>query len=373
MSDVGLLVIWPNHLHNFDKIIEELSNKFKILECYDIEWNKKNLFHNFYRFYGDRLATSSIKEKTISGSVLRLIIFEDSEPKYEFRTTARGIEKVNSNFFDMKKKFRKKFNTRFGIHGSNDEAETNRDLCLLLGINLKDYKAQNINNWNGDIIYEKRDIAGINGWNSFEEFFYFINAVEPYVILRNEDTIFNLPEGEDIDFLVHDPAKFAYFTNAKKLSKGTQRVNYEIVVKNKKIRVDFRYIGDGYFDSYWQRDCMQKRRLSKNNIYVMDDENAYYTLAYHAFIHKREFPKKYLEYFNMSLDELKNKLYEFMYQNGYKMVEPRDVTLNFNKKYGGDIKFSRDRRIRNKKGFVGGIKKIFYKLNHLIHFRRGPA
>ena len=36
---------------------------------------------------------------------------------------------------------------------------------------------------------------------------------------------------------------------------------------------------------------------------------------------------------------------------------------------GGDIKFSRPRRLRNKKGFSGFIKKILYKLNNLIHFR----
>lgn len=373
MSDVGLIVIWPDHLDKVELIVDELSEKFKILECYDLEWDKKSLYQNFYRFYGDRLATSSIKEKTTSGTISRLIIYEDINPTYEFRTTARGIEKVNSNFFDTKKRFRKKFNTRFGIHASNDERETNRDLCLLLGINLEDYKKKNIPEYCAEIKYLKRDISGINGWNTFEEFFYFINAVEPYVVLRNEDTVFNLPEGEDIDFLVYDPVRFAYFTNAKKLSKGTQRANYEIKVSGRKIRVDFRYIGDGYFDEYWQRDCMLKRSLNKDNIYVLDKENSYYSLAYHAFIHKKEFPEKYLEYFNLSLKDIQYKLYDFMYKHNYKMVEPKDVTLNFNRKYGGDIKFSRDRRIRTKKGFLGAMKKLLYKLNHLIHFRRGPA
>ncbi|MEX2581502.1 MAG: hypothetical protein WD342_20770 [Verrucomicrobiales bacterium] len=373
MSDIGLIIAWPNHLDKAATVNEEISEKFRILECYDIEWDKNNLYRNFYRFYGERLATSSIKEKATEGNVFRLVIFEDGEPQYGFRATARGIERVNTRLFDFKKALRKKLQTRFGIHASNDETETSRDLSLLLGINLGEFKAREIPEWDGDTIHRQRDVSGMNGWKNFEEFFHVMNSVEPYLVLRNADCIPDLPEDEDIDFLVRDPVKFAFFTDAKKLSRGTERANYEIVVSGKKINVDFRYVGDGYFDAAWQDDCMRKRRMNEKGIYVMDDENAYFTLAYHSFIHKKEFPDKYLTYFNTDAETLKDRLYAFMHQNGYKMVEPRDVTLHFNREYGGDMRFSRDRRIRLKKGLVGRIKRLFYKLNHAVHFRRGPA
>ncbi len=370
MSEIGLTIIWANYAHKTNDIKEKLQEKFEILEHYTIEWSKDKLYTNFYRLYGDRLSTSSIKEKSNNQTTFDLIIYKDNSPQHDFRLNARGVEKVNINFFDTKKEFRKILKTKFGIHGTNSEEETNKDIMLLLGENLNDYvkRTQQPNN---EIIKLKRDVTGSDHWNSLEDFFYCINAVEPYVILRNEHTIFDLPENEDIDFLVKDPIKFAFFTNAKKLSNGTQRANHTITVANKNIKVDFRYIGDGYFDIFWQRDCFLKRKLSKQNIYIMDQENAYYTLAYHALIHKRQFPQKYLTYFGINIEALQTKLYTFMEEKDYVIVEPKDTTLFFNQKYGGHIKFSKERRLRNKKGFGGKIKRFFYKLNNLIHNRKG--
>ena len=103
MSELGLIVVWPNYLHCVDDVIGELKDDFEIINSYDIKWNKNILYQNFYRFYGDRLSTKSIKEKASRGSEFKLIVFKDSNPKYAFRATARGVEKVNINFFDLKK------------------------------------------------------------------------------------------------------------------------------------------------------------------------------------------------------------------------------------------------------------------------------
>ncbi len=370
MSDYGLFIVWPNYFSESDNILSDLKDKFKIVEIYNINWNKNIIDKNIIRFYGDKLSTSSIREKTGDKVKSKLIIVEDLNPQYEFRLNARGVEKVNSNFFDKKNELRKKYKTKFGIHGTNDEKETNRDLALLLGINLIDYKAKAKEK---EIIELSRNITGNEYWNTFDELFYFLNAVEPYVILRNHDEINELMnENDDIDFLVYNHEKVALFLNAKKMSKGIQRVNYQIVVNNNPIRIDLRYVGDNYFDIFWQNNCLQNRILN-NNIYVLDENNAYFTLIYHSLIHKKDVPEKYLRKFGLSEEQLKNNLYEFMYNSNYRMVEPKDITLYFNRKFGGDIKFSRERRIRNKKGFIGAIKKIFYKLNNIIHFRRGPA
>lgn len=370
MSNYGLFIVWPNYFHLASDIIEDIGKEINIIEIYDIEWSKDNFFNNIYRFYGDRLATSSVYEKAKDKYKFKLIVVEDLNPINSFRLNARGVEKVNTNFFDLKKLLRKKYNTKFGIHGSNDEIETNRDLSLLLGINLEDYKKKNKSK---DTIQIKRNITGDKNWNSFEELFYFLNSVEPYVILRNQDEISqDISEEDDIDFLVLEPKKMAYFLNAKKMSKGTERVNYQIIVNNKKIRIDLRYVGDGYFDMYWQNNCM-KNRVLINNMYVLDQENSYYSLIYHVLIHKRKIPKKYLNDFNCSVNKLRDELYGYMYEKEYSMVEPKDITLNFNKKYGGDIKFSKERRLRNKKGFIGTLKNLLYKLNNIIHIKRGPA
>jgi hypothetical protein len=374
MNELGLIVVWPNYLHCADYVIAELKDDFEIVSIYDIKWNKNILYQNYYRFYGDRLSTKSIKEKTSRGSEFKLIVFKDFNPKCAFRATARGIEKVNINFFDLKKMFRRKFSTRFGIHGSNHENETGRDLSLLLGINTEDFKKQNYEKWSGKVHRVERDITGSSGWDSLEQFFYFINAVEPYLVLRNFIELDKkIEEIDDIDLLVNNRQKFALFSNAVKMSKGAERANYSILVDKQKLYIDLRYIGDNYFDQFWQQDCMNNKVLHDKGFYIMDEENQYFSLLYHALIHKKIMPEKYKKYFIFSNEELRNKLYKFMFKKGYLMVEPNDITLNFNKENGGDIKFSRPRRLRNKKGFSGFIKKILYKLNNLIHFRRGPA
>jgi len=373
MSELGLIVIWPKHLQHVDAITSELESQFKVIEHYDIQWSTKVLYQNYYRFYGDRLSTKSIKEKAVDGSVFRLIIFEDVSPKYAFRPTARGIEQVNINFFDLKKSFRRKFNTRFGIHGSNDEMETNRDLNLLLGVNVDDYKRKYGGSWSGKVKKIRRDVTGANGWDSLEDFFYFMNAIEPYALLSNfDDFIPNLPSGNDIDILVLNRKRFALFANAVKVSKGTERANYQIIVDDQRIDLDLRYVGDNYVDIHWQRDCMHTRQLHPKGFYVMSKENQNFLLLYHALIHKKEILEKYRKFFKDPKERLKIKLYEFMYNNSYHMVEPKDITLFFNKNNGGDIKFSRPRRLRKKTGVVGFLKKAFYKLNNLVHFRRGP-
>lgn len=374
MSELGLIAIWPNHLQHAESILVELKERFTIVNIYDIQWDKKMLYQNFYRFYGDRLSTKSIKEKTIDDSKFRLIVFEDNSPKHAFRPTARGIEEVNTNFFDLKKHFRNVFNTRFGIHGSNDEVETSRDLSLLLGVNVQDYKSNLKNVWSGKITKIDRDVTGVNGWSSLEQFFYFMNDIEPYILLTNfNNFIPNLPAGDDIDIMTVNQKKFALFANATKISKGSERVNYQITVDNKLIDIDIRYVGDGYFDIHWQKQCMQSRVMHTKGFYVMNEINQYYTMLYHSLIHKKNIPGKYQVFFALEAKYLKVKLYEYMHENSYHMTEPKDITVYFNKSNGGDIKFSRPRRLRDKKGIIGSIKKALNRLNNAIHFRHGPA
>ena len=284
MSELGLIVVWPNYLHCANDVIDDLKNDFEIISSYDIKWNKDILYQNFYRFYGDRLSTKSIQEKASRGSEFKFIVFKDSNPKYAFRTTARGIEKVNINFFDLKKIFRRKFNTRFGIHGSNHEHETSRDLSLLLGTNAEDFKKQNYEKWSGKVYRLERDITGSSGWDSLEQFFYFINEVESYLVLRNFSELDKkIEEIDDIDLLVNNRSKFALFSNAVKMSKGTERANYSILVDKKNLNIDLRYIGDNYFDQFWQQDCMNKKVLHDKGFYIMDEENQYFSLLHRFF------------------------------------------------------------------------------------------
>ena len=201
-----------------------------------------------------------------------------------------------------------------------------------------------------------------------------MNDVEPYILLTNFDNFIpGLPVGDDIDIMVSNQKKFALFANAAKISKGSERVNHRITVNGKLVDIDIRYVGDDYFDIHWQKHCMQSRVKHSQGFYVMNEINQYYTMLYHSLIHKKNIPRKYQDFFALEVKDLKVKLYEFMYENSYGTTEPKDITVYFNKSNGGDIKFSRPRRLRGKKGVIGFMKKILYRLNNIIHLREGPG
>jgi hypothetical protein len=361
-SELGLFVIWPRYVHLQEQIIDSIQNRFKIRMIQKMKWSKDKHQLNYYRFYGDKLSTSSIKEKQGNGETFIVIVFEDEMPTSQIVLTSRGIEKVNINFFLQKSSLRKQFKTKFGFHASNSLDETRRDLMLLLGITLQDVP----NNLVISNTTMQRDITGSNNWESFDQLFRFLNEVDPYVVLRNESMIFEEKFGEDIDFLCYNSKKFALFLNAKKQSRGYERANHEITVGSVKIPVDLRYVGDGYFDCKWQENCLKNRIKSERNVYILDNQNLYYSLAYHSFIHKKSFPDKYSAFFEVTQEELRYKLYEFMDYNNYQMVEPKDITLFFNVNNGGTIKFTKYRRRRYKRGLKASFKRFFYNLSKLL-------
>ena len=81
-------------------------------------------------FYGPKL-DRKVSEKTKlcgTGSFL-LIIISDENPKFGRRRTSNGMELVNLNLFENKRKYRKLTSKGdFAIHGSLTKKETNDDL-----------------------------------------------------------------------------------------------------------------------------------------------------------------------------------------------------------------------------------------------------
>ena len=128
---------------------------------------------------------------------------------------------------------------------------------------------------------------GVNGWESFEQLFYVLNSTLDYVILRNfENFPDTVKDHDDIDFLVRDLDKAIYITNASKVFHQIDRVHYKIKVANKDIFVDFRFLGDDYYDYNWQNNILINKVLTNNNFYRPTDENYFYSLIYHVLIHK---------------------------------------------------------------------------------------
>lgn len=139
-------------------------------------------------------------------------------------------------------------------------------------------------------------------FSRIEAFFEALNqAGLKYLVLRNYE---NLLEPEmylnghgDIDILCEDSDLLATTVGAKPCppkssAKQDDKIHYMIFVNNQSVSLDLRQVGDGYYCEKWERDLLD-RRVKKDCFYVMNEEDYFYTLIYHAILQKQVFSEEY--------------------------------------------------------------------------------
>lgn len=171
---------------------------------------------------------------------------------------------------------------------------------------------------------------------SLENMIKKLNKTE-YLILRNYEILTtDMDCGEDIDILCSDKKSLVSLIHAFPITPGNNVFNYYIIVKDKKIFIDIREIGDGYYDKKWEQD-MLKNRVKFRGFYILDKENYKYSLLYHAVIHKysisNKYSKKLREMFGDKIGDNKFTdilLCNYMCKKGYSLQEPIDKGVAFN-------------------------------------------
>jgi len=353
-SEVHLFIIWEKGRKKEKIIIDDISINFDILTIYEVFWDKNEFSNNLTRFYGQNLPKNSNKERHCGNGSFLLIIVKDNHPLYRIRKTSKGSFKVNVNMFDSKEMYREWTGGGHKIHASNSEVEANHDLVLLLGTNTKDFLNNILDVYKDTYIKLERNISGFNGWKSIEELFYILNASIKYVVLRNYEMLpyqYVIGPHSDIDILTENYVNFQYIANAKPVFKNSYRVQNIIIINNKKVQFDIRYIGDNYYDSKWERNILDKRIIHNQCFYVPNDQNMFYSLLYHALIHKpiisSDYKEKLTDIYNTlnhnnvydfdanNIEKLSEQLRDFMNKNAYVMREPFDASVYFNKKITG--------------------------------------
>lgn len=351
-KELHLVIVWKGGRHKEHEIVKFISNQFELLEQYKINWNKASFNKSLSSFYGANLPVNSKKEKQCGNGEFLLITFYDNKPNYGFVETSKGSEKVNLNVFGLKSKCCKIIGGKNKIYTTNSPKKTNHDLILLLGVNYQDYEKliiKNKINHNSSINVIKnipKEIIGSNGWDSLEQLFYVLNNTIDYVVLRNFENLPNEIEGHDIEFLVRDLDQAVLITNASKVFNHKDSVFFKLKVANKNIFVNFRFIGDDYYDFNWQNDLLNSRILVNDNIYVLSNENYFYSLIYHVLIQKYfitadkplklETAFKKLQEYNKkkcNFDDYLNLLELFFKKNNYIYSKPKDPSVSFDDKY----------------------------------------
>lgn len=139
-------------------------------------------------------------------------------------------------------------------------------------------------------------------FNHIEDMFSVMGkAGVQYLVLRNFD---NLLEPEvyvdghgDIDMLCYDSQQIVNLINAQpltqdKLGMRGDGVHYFIEVGGKPVKLDLRYLGDGYYCTQWEQDMLD-RRVARDCYFVLNEVDYFYSLIYHAILQKRSFSNEY--------------------------------------------------------------------------------
>ena len=342
-SEIHLFILWENALGKKEEIINEIKNKFTILKIYKMHWSDNKFIDNLSRFYGTNLPDCEAKANHCGNGEFYLIIVKDENPIYAERNTSKGIKYLNINMFECKEQFRNLTGGGHKVHATNDEIETNHDITLLLNVSLQDFKKNNPGEWDGKIEKIEKDLFGCNGWKNATEMFYALNNCVRYAVLRNYE---NLPkeiyvnEHNDIDLICDSVDNCAYILNAEKVYLQSYRVNYRVKVEDKIANFDLRNIGDNYYCYDLECNLLKNRVYNENGFFVLSEEEYFYTLLYHALIHKNVFKEDYKIKLSSMKPEIMNEntdtetmiaiLKTWLQNNKYLVTVPNDKSVDYN-------------------------------------------
>ncbi len=342
-DEVHLLIVWANACNKFNSIIDDIANNFVIKDVLRITWSENKFSENLTRFYGVNLPSGCDKETHIGKGDFYAIVFLDANPKYAIRETSKGKFRVNINIFDAKQKYRDWTGGGHKIHATNSSLESLHDIFLLLGLTPNDFAQQK--KWNRTIKPISQDLIGSDGWRDIQELFTTMNHLCRYVVMRNFEPLpnnYHLAEHGDIDLLVDDLVNVVNISNAKKVFLEENRVHYFVKIAGDNVPFDFRYVGDSYYDTTWQVNSLTNRELVRECFYAPKEIDYFYSLLYHALIHKTVFSQDYANRliklgarvgvnFDGTPSYGAHLLSAYLYKNDYEYVCPIDQTVYYNK------------------------------------------
>lgn len=342
-EELHLFIIWEHARNKEKEILEDIKNNFEIMKIYEVEWSKDKFSNNLSRFYGTNLPKDSAKEVHCGNGKFLLVVVKVNNPIYENRNTSKGEKSVAINMFDKKTEYRELTGGGHKVHATDSQKETEHDLTLLLGKNVEDFLKEN-QKWDGKIESLNADLFGAEKWNSVEDMFYALNNCVNYAVLRNYEVLpdeIYVNEHNDIDVICESLQDVAYILNAIPVFSEDYRVHYKTNVEEKIAYFDLRNIGDNYYYEPIERNILKDRIYNEKGFYTLNKENYFYTLLYHALLHKPAFKEDYkkklmeihIEDVNMetTLEEYIFILKKWLIKNEYIIVKPIDKSVAFNK------------------------------------------
>lgn len=343
-AEYHLFILWEHARAKEREILEDLGKRFQLTALLEITWSPKRVAENYTRFYGTQLPPGSAKEVHCGTGPFLAAIVADESPEYAPRKTSKGTKEVNVRTFDAKMLYRSWTGGGHRIHATNSVAEAQRDLTLLLGPDWQTELGKS-----SERVALRRDLAGAAGWSSLEQFFSVLNKTIRYVVLRNFDILPHehaTPLHGDIDLLTDAYEDLVFLASGTKVHTEKYRVHFKVPVGSEMVPFDFRHLGDDYYDRQWEEDILRNRVYCSRGFFTPSAKDHFYSLLYHAVLHKRSIAPDYipklrllaseagahcephLSYANQRL--LHCVLKPFLLAQGYSCPRPVDQSVYYN-------------------------------------------
>lgn len=331
-NDLRVLVVWnEKNNHEIEKKILQNRNiliidKIKIRKNFYIDNFKDRIFW-IDQFYNKKISINTDKLR----NNIYVYIIKSIDPVFKSNKMIFTKDKriVDHKIFLFKKKIRK--NQLSTIHISDNFEEAKRNAILF---------SKSIKNFPAAYFFQTQKI-----FNSEKDFFKKLNRNKKlkYVVLREKKS-----KNDDIDVLVNDYFIFKRTSDCHSYKKknlkfisnagdpiedyGIKVANF-IRIKDKIIKLDVRFVGDGYFDTRWQKRILDKR-ISKLYYYTPNNENYIFSLIYHVVYHKGFIDKKYnnilkkkFKLKSINLNKVTKIISNYLSLKEYKITRPLDLTI----------------------------------------------
>jgi hypothetical protein len=298
--DVQLFVLWEKSRPYWEVIIADIRSHFIVIDEIEIQWSAASVDNNFLRLYGMAPETTPRAEgkkgrsDIVGGGAFTVVVVEDPAPVYVYnRTYSQKVELVNKNIVEAKARYRLLAEASLYVHSSNSIKEFFRDGALILG--LERMHAILRTPYRGARSRLERDLSGDEGWNSLAELFDHLKVTVDYVVLRNFDDLPRALEAgdPDLDVLCIDAEDFAAVSGGYVTVKRGAKFSCEIRVAGQMLPVDVRFVGDGYYDPLWEKEMLEHSELRNGVVVVPSSEHHFFSLLYHAKLHKTVVKDKY--------------------------------------------------------------------------------
>ncbi len=220
-GQLHLFLIWSFGRVREREILDDLADRFELLDLVEVEWPAERFSLNLTRFYGEALPPGSGKEQHCGTGPFLIAVVRDPTPAYAVERHRGRMRVVNANVIEAKERYRQSVGGGHRVHASVQRSEFEHDLFLLLGRTPEDY----------DGVRERpearselrAELRGGDGWAGLEELVKALRVTVRHVRIRRE------PDG-GLFVLSDDPWWVAVVANGRPGLDDPTALRHEVMV-----------------------------------------------------------------------------------------------------------------------------------------------